>query len=115
MQPDMAVVTKVSNVPDDEKCLALYGKRIAAEDIAGPSQMPPAEDIAGPSQMPPKKPRKNSKNQKTVEVSDNSTPPDSEAETPEVARPSDVESSVGDSDFMQFRPTCFCIVTSYKT
>ena len=99
MQPDMAVVTKVSNVPDDEKCLALYGKRIAA----------------GPSQMPPKKPRKNSKNQKTVEVSDNSTPPDSEAETPEVARPSDVESSVGDSDFMQFRPTCFCIVTSHKT
>jgi len=45
-----------------------------------------AEDIAGPSQVPPKKLRKNSKNQETVE------------DTPEVAKPSDVESSVGDSD-----------------
>lgn len=63
-----------------------------------PGESIAAEDIAGPSQVPPKKPRKNSKNQKTVEVSDNATPPDCEPETPEVAIPSDVESSVGDSD-----------------
>lgn len=61
-----------------------------------------AEDIAGPSQMPQKKHRKKAENQDTADVGDHSTRSDSEAENPEVPRVSDGESSVGDSDVEAF-------------
>jgi len=63
-----------------------------------------AEDIAGPSQVPSKKARKNARNQATIDVGANTTRSQSEAENPEDARASDGDRSADDSDVEDVEP-----------